>query len=105
MSDRIFVESLDPAAAYPVAGVYRNFTDVGTAFVQQIIPTGLHTIVNTQIFVLPATAMTLLTANVTRHRGIIGNKGGVTIYVGASAVASGTGFGLDPGAALTLHTT
>lgn len=50
MSNIVYVESLDPTGAYPVAGTYRNYTSVGTGFVQHAILTDASSDVQVRVF-------------------------------------------------------
>jgi hypothetical protein len=72
--------------------------------VQRMVPLGGSTIVNGHV-AISNTAANILAATETRHCVHILNGQTVPIYIGAATVTTSSGFRLDPGAAITLHTT
>jgi hypothetical protein len=72
--------------------------------VQRMVPLGGSTIANGHVTVTNS-ATEIRAATETQHCVTIVNYQTVPIYVGAATVTTSTGFRLDPGASLTLHTT
>jgi len=72
--------------------------------VQRVVPLGGSTLANAHVAVTN-TATEIRAATDTQHCVTIVNYQTVPIYVGAATVTTSTGFRLDPGASLTLHTT
>lgn len=72
--------------------------------VQRIVPLGGSSIANAHVAVTNS-ATTIKAATETQHCVTIVNYQTVPVYVGAATVTTSTGFRLDPGASLTLHTT
>jgi hypothetical protein len=72
--------------------------------VQRISPLGGSTIANGHVAVTNS-ATEIRAATETQHCVTILNNQTVAIYVGAATVTTSAGFRLDPGAAVTLHTT
>lgn len=72
--------------------------------VQRIVPLGGSTIANGHVTVTN-TATEIRAATDTQHCVTIVNYQTVPVYVGAATVTTSTGFRLDPGASVTLHTT
>ena len=72
--------------------------------VQRVVPLGGSTITSAHVTVTN-TDTTIAAATETRHCLTIINYQTVPIYVGAHTVTTSSGVRLDPGAALTLHTT
>ena len=74
-----------------------------TVHIQRVVPVGSSTIANAHVTVTNS-ATTIRAATETQQRTVIVNYQTVPIYVGAATVTTSTGFRLDPGASLTLHT-
>lgn len=74
-----------------------------TVHIQRVVPIGSSSIANAHVTVTN-TATTIRAATETQQRTVIVNYQTVPIYVGAATVTTSTGFRLDPGASLTLHT-
>ncbi|MGE5228139.1 MAG: hypothetical protein ACM3MJ_00280, partial [Deltaproteobacteria bacterium] len=72
--------------------------------VQRVVPLGGSSIANAHVTVTNS-ATTIKAATETQHCVIIVNYQTVPIYVGGATVTTSTGFRLDPGASLSLHTT
>jgi hypothetical protein len=72
--------------------------------VQRVVPLGGSTLANAHVTVTN-TATEIRAATDTQHCVTIVNYQTVPIYVGAATVTTSTGFRLDPGASVTLHTT
>lgn len=72
--------------------------------VQRINDIGGSAIANGQVNISNAAA-TLLAARDTRKRVTFVNRMPVAVFIGVATVTTGNGFQLDPGAAITLHTT
>ena len=75
-----------------------------TVHVQRMIPLGGSSIANAHV-TATNTATTLKAATETQHCVIVVNYQTVPVYVGGATVTTSTGFRLDPGASLSLHTT
>lgn len=72
--------------------------------VQRMVPLGGSTITNGHVTVTNS-ATTIKAATETRHCITVANFQTVPVYLGAATVTTSTGFRLDPGASITLHTT
>jgi hypothetical protein len=72
--------------------------------VQRIVPLGGSTLANGHVTVTN-TATEIRAATDTQHCVTIVNYQTVPIYVGGATVTTTSGFRLDPGASVTLHTT
>jgi hypothetical protein len=72
--------------------------------VQRFVPLGGSTLANAHVTVTN-TATEIRAATDTQHCVTIVNYQTVPVYVGAATVTTSTGFRLDPGASVTLHTT
>ena len=72
--------------------------------VQRNVPLGSSTLANGHVTVTN-TATEIRAATDTQHCVTIVNYQTVPIYVGAATVTTTSGFRLDPGASVTLHTT
>ena len=72
--------------------------------VQRMVPLGGSSLANAHVTVTN-TATEIRAATDTAWETTIVNYQTVPIYVGAATVTTSTGFRLDPGASLTLHTT
>jgi len=72
--------------------------------VQRFVPLGGSSLANAHVTVTN-TATEIRAATETAWETTIVNYQTVPIYVGAATVTTSTGFRLDPGASLTLHTT
>ena len=72
--------------------------------VQRVVPLGGSTNANAHVTVTN-TATEIRAATETQHCVTIVNYQTVPIYVGAATVTTTSGFRLDPGASITLHTT
>ena len=67
------------------------------------MPIGSSTLANAHVTVTNS-ATEIRAATETQQRTVIVNYQTVSVYVGAATVTTSTGFRLDPGASLTLHT-
>jgi hypothetical protein len=72
--------------------------------VQRVVLLGGSSIANAHVTVTNS-ATTIKAATETQHCVTIVNYQTVPIYVGGATVTTSTGFRLDPGASLSLHTT
>lgn len=72
--------------------------------VQRISPIGASDFVTAHVTVTNS-ATTIRAATETQNELTIVNYQTVPVYVGPATVSTSTGFRLDPGASLTLHTT
>lgn len=75
-----------------------------TVHVQRVTDIGASAIANGQVNI-SNTAATLVAARETRKRVTLVNRMPVAVFVGVATVTTANGFQLDPGAAITLHTT
>jgi len=75
-----------------------------TVHVQRVNDIGSSAIANGQVNISNSAA-TLLAARDTRKRVTFVNRMPVAVFIGIATVTTANGFQLDPGAAITLHTT
>jgi hypothetical protein len=75
-----------------------------TVQVQRVNDIGAATLANGQVNISNS-AVTLLAARETRKRVTFVNRMPVAVFIGIATVTTANGFQLDPGAAITLHTT
>ena len=75
-----------------------------TVQIQRVDEIGAATLANGQVNISNST-VTLLAARDTRKRVTFVNRMPVAVFIGIATVTTANGFQLDPGAAMTLHTT